>query len=72
MGKDQTHLCQVVLLHWNQNLVHQIHQHIGIGRLVLSCSLEVWMGNGLVVLGVGVVGTLVILIMSSCLNLLKS
>ena len=31
----------------------------------LVLLLEVWLGNGLVVLGVGAVGTLVILIMSS-------
>ena len=61
MGKDQTHLCQVVLPRRNHNLIP--------GLVLL---LEVWLGNGLSVLGVGVVGTLVILIMSSCLNLLKS
>ena len=38
----------------------------------LVLLLEVWLRNGLVVLGVGVVGTLVIWIMSSCLNILKS
>ena len=38
----------------------------------LVLLLQVWLGNGLVVLGVGAVGTLVMLIMSSCLNLLKS
>ena len=38
----------------------------------LVLLLEVWLGNGLSVLGVAGVGTLVILIMSSCLNLLKS
>ena len=38
----------------------------------LVLLLEVWLGNGLVGVGVGDVGTLVTLIMSSCLNLLKS
>ena len=38
----------------------------------LVLLLEVWLSNGLVVLGIGVVVTLVILIMSSCLNILKS
>ena len=40
MGKDQTHHCQVGLLQWNHNLVNQIGQHIGIGRLVSSGFLK--------------------------------
>ena len=38
--KISTHLCEVEFLQKNHNLVHQIGQHVGIERLVLSCFMK--------------------------------
>ena len=71
MGKDQTHFLGKVTSVESQFGSSNMSTHWD-RKTGLVLLLEVWLGNSLVVLVVGAVGTLVILMMSSCLNLLKS